>query len=62
MFPFSTPNGNGVPEWPSYDINDKKYVIIDTPIKSGKNLKPESTALLSKIIEKGRERLYHDEL
>nr|XP_022305464.1 liver carboxylesterase-like [Crassostrea virginica] len=56
------PNGENVPEWPRYDVNSKKYLIINKPIKTGENLKAEATELFSRIIEKGRQRLYHDEL
>ncbi|XP_061179963.1 bile salt-activated lipase-like [Saccostrea echinata] len=59
---FGDPNGDSVPRWPSYDVNNKRYVILDTPITTGENLKPEATALLTKIIEKGQQRLVHDEL
>ncbi|XP_048755006.2 carboxylesterase 1C-like isoform X2 [Ostrea edulis] len=59
---FGNPNSDKVPEWPSYDVNSKRYVILDTQITTGQNLKSESTALLSKIVEKGRQRLRHDEL
>ncbi|XP_048755012.2 carboxylesterase 1C-like [Ostrea edulis] len=59
---FGNPNSDKLPEWPSYDVNSKRYVILDTQITTGQNLKPEATILLRKIIEKGRQRLAHDEL
>ncbi|XP_048755017.2 acetylcholinesterase-like [Ostrea edulis] len=59
---FGNPNGDKVPQWPSYDDNNKRYVILDTPITTGENLKSEATALINKIIEKGRQQLIHDEL
>nr|XP_022310060.1 carboxylesterase 1C-like isoform X2 [Crassostrea virginica] len=56
------PNGENVPEWPRYDVNSKKYLIINKPIETGENLKAKATELFSRINEKGRQRLYHDEL
>ncbi|XP_062586567.1 carboxylesterase 1C-like [Saccostrea cucullata] len=58
---FGNPNGENVPEWPAYDVNTKRYVIIDSPITTSENLKSEATALLTKIIELGGKRI-HDEL
>jgi hypothetical protein len=59
-FFFRDPNGDKVPEWPSYDVSSKRYAILDTQITTGENLKAEATELLSKIMEKGRQKLGHN--
>ncbi|XP_062569928.1 bile salt-activated lipase-like [Saccostrea cucullata] len=59
---FGDPNDESLPEWPRYDVNNKRYVILDIPITTGENLKPAATALLNKIIEKGRQGIVHDEI
>ncbi|XP_062619093.1 acetylcholinesterase-like [Saccostrea cucullata] len=59
---YGDPSSDDVEQWPSYDTNTKKYAILDTPVKVGENLKPETTDLLKRVILKGRSNAKHDEL
>nr|XP_022307375.1 carboxylesterase 5A-like isoform X3 [Crassostrea virginica] len=54
---FGNPNGDNITEWPSYDVNNKRYIIIDNPIHTSENLKPKATDLLMRITEIGRQRI-----
>jgi hypothetical protein len=56
------PNSDSVPDWPPYETTWKRYIILDTPITQGENLKPGATDLLNKVINHGRPRSKHDEL
>ena len=54
---YRNPNGENITEWPSYDMNNKRYIVIDNPIHTSENLKPRATDLLRRITEIGRQRM-----
>ncbi|XP_061177111.1 carboxylesterase 1C-like [Saccostrea echinata] len=59
---FGNPHSDDLPKWPSFDTITKKYAILDTPITEGKDLKPDATHLIRKVLDKGRTKAVHDEL
>jgi para-nitrobenzyl esterase len=48
------PNGNGLPEWPAFDSNNKTILVLDEVITSKKMPDAERLELLWKIMQEGK--------